>query len=210
MSDADDLAHARDFLAGLDRWYDFCRANQKLTPGQLADSTRFAEDAEQARDILDGLSQHADGTLRVIVRAGEDYKLVRWWVDSLQDRSPGIVRDTKLYWESVRLTVVHARAILEARMPPKQPEAKQPEGAGVSHDPAVDEQAEGIGRGERNRRGRPVDADPKADKRLCQDWQAAKCQGMSRDAFARERGITVQNIIDAQHREKYRRRRDAE
>jgi hypothetical protein len=33
---------------------------------------------------------------------------------------------------------------------------------------------------------------------------------MSRDAFTRERGITVQDLIDAQHREKYRRQRDAE
>lgn len=62
----------------------------------------------------------------------------------------------------------------------------------------------------RGRRGRKLGSDPTADKRLCADWQAAKRQGMCRDAFARERGITVQALIDAQHREKYRRRRDAE
>jgi hypothetical protein len=69
---------------------------------------------------------------------------------------------------------------------------------------------DGIGLPSPKRRGRPADADSKADRRLCEDWKAAKRQGMSRDAFARERGITVQELIDAQHREKYRRRRDAE
>lgn len=62
----------------------------------------------------------------------------------------------------------------------------------------------------RRKRGRPQDADPKADKRLCEDWQAARRQGMTRVAFARERGIAVQDLIAAQHREKYRRCRDAE
>jgi hypothetical protein len=84
------------------------------------------------------------------------------------------------------------------------------EGAGSSNHPAEGEQSEEDGRGGRKRGGRPTDFDPKEDRRLCQDWRAAKRQGMSRDAFARERGITVQALIDAQHREKYRRRRDAE
>jgi hypothetical protein len=52
--------------------------------------------------------------------------------------------------------------------------------------------------------------DPKRDRRLCEGWQSAKRQGMTREAFAREHGITVQDLIDAQHREKYRRTRDAE
>jgi hypothetical protein len=60
------------------------------------------------------------------------------------------------------------------------------------------------------RRGRKADTDANADKRLCQDWQAAKRQGMSRDGFARAHGITVKDLIDAQHREKYRRTRDAD
>jgi hypothetical protein len=61
------------------------------------------------------------------------------------------------------------------------------------------------------RRGRRPDPsiDPINDKRLCEDWQAAKRHGMTRQAFARERGITVQGLIDAQQREKYRRTRDA-
>jgi hypothetical protein len=62
----------------------------------------------------------------------------------------------------------------------------------------------------KKRRGRRTATNPEADRRLCHDWQAAKLQGMSRAAFARERGITVQELIDAQHREKYRRTRDAE
>jgi hypothetical protein len=60
------------------------------------------------------------------------------------------------------------------------------------------------------RRGRRQESDPNVDGRLCEDWKAAKGQGMTRDAFARERGITVQELIDAQHRQKYRRTRDAE
>jgi hypothetical protein len=63
---------------------------------------------------------------------------------------------------------------------------------------------------QKGKRGAPTSSDPKADKRVCVDWKAAKGQGMTRKAFARERGITVQDLIDAQHREKYRRRRDAE
>lgn len=60
------------------------------------------------------------------------------------------------------------------------------------------------------RTGRPRDSDPKADKRLCEAWKAAKRAGTNREEFARERGITVQALVDAQHREKYRRQRDAE
>jgi hypothetical protein len=77
-------------------------------------------------------------------------------------------------------------------------------------DPTETEQPEGSGRRRRRIRGGQQKYDPKADKRLCDNWQAAKRQGMSRDAFAGERGITVQDLIDAQHREKYRRIRDAE
>jgi hypothetical protein len=60
------------------------------------------------------------------------------------------------------------------------------------------------------RRGRPVEMDAKADKRLCADWKAAKGQGMRRADFARARGIKVQDIIAAQDREQYRRKRDEE
>lgn len=77
-------------------------------------------------------------------------------------------------------------------------------------DHAEAKQSEGTEQRRQKKRGRPSDTDPEADKRLCRDWQAAKRQGMPRDAFARERGITVQKLIDAQHREKYRRVRDAE
>ncbi len=62
----------------------------------------------------------------------------------------------------------------------------------------------------KGKRGRKLGSDPMADRRLCEDWQAAKRQGMPREAFARERGITLQDLIDAQGREKYRRQRDAE
>jgi hypothetical protein len=60
------------------------------------------------------------------------------------------------------------------------------------------------------RRGAPESTDPKADRKLCNDWKAAKGQGMTRGAFAREKGILVNDIISAQNREKYRRQRDAE
>jgi hypothetical protein len=68
------------------------------------------------------------------------------------------------------------------------------------------------GKPKRKRRGRRPDPeiDPKRDKRLCADWATAKGTGMSREAFARERGITVQDLIAAQDRQKYRRTRDAE
>jgi hypothetical protein len=65
------------------------------------------------------------------------------------------------------------------------------------------------GTGKRNS-GRPLDTDPKADARLCRDWQAAKASGMRRAEFARARGISVGDLIQAQQREKYRRQRDAE
>lgn len=61
-------------------------------------------------------------------------------------------------------------------------------------------------------RGRKPDPeiDPKADKRLCADWKAAKGQGATRGAFARDKGISVNDLIAAMNREKYRRQRDAE
>jgi hypothetical protein len=68
-------------------------------------------------------------------------------------------------------------------------------------------QVEGTGK---RKSGRPLDTDPKADARLCRDWQAAKASGTTRAEFARERGISVNDLIQAQHREKYRRQRDAE
>ena len=66
------------------------------------------------------------------------------------------------------------------------------------------------GKRKKSRRGRPVDTDPKADKRLCADWKEAKAQGVTRKTFARGRGISVNDIIAALDREKYRRQRDAE
>jgi hypothetical protein len=62
----------------------------------------------------------------------------------------------------------------------------------------------------KRRRGRKPATDPVTDRRLCEDWKVARREGTTREAFARERGIAVQDLIDAQHREKYRRRRDAE
>jgi hypothetical protein len=64
-------------------------------------------------------------------------------------------------------------------------------------------------KGHRGRKPDP-DIDPEQDKRICRDWEAAKRQGASRKTFAEARGITVKDLIDAQHREKYRRTRDAE
>ena len=60
------------------------------------------------------------------------------------------------------------------------------------------------------KRGRKQETDPKEDKRLCRDWNAAKGQGEKREGFTRNRGISINDLIAAQHREKYRRQRDAE
>jgi hypothetical protein len=59
------------------------------------------------------------------------------------------------------------------------------------------------------RAGRPPDPeiDPKVDKKLCEDWQAAKRQGTSRDSFCRTRGIDLPDLIAAQDRERDRRNR---
>jgi hypothetical protein len=196
MSDVDDLAHARDFLADLDRWYDFCRANQNMTPGQLADSTAFPEDAEQARDILDSITQHADGTLRVIVRVGEDYKLVRWWVDNLLDRNPGTVRDTKRYWEGVRLTVEHARVTLELR------------GNGVGLHPRNaegEEQPVEIDKLRRKSRGRPADTDSQLDKRIFDAWKSR--QYKTYEELAATFAMNKREVNQAVDRERKRRKK---
>ncbi len=64
----------------------------------------------------------------------------------------------------------------------------------------------------RGKRGRPLDAeiDPKKDKQLCQQWRDARAAGNTRKAFTSHLGISVQDLIAAQDRERYRRRRDAE
>jgi hypothetical protein len=62
----------------------------------------------------------------------------------------------------------------------------------------------------KRRRGRPIITDPEADKKLCANWNVAKRQGASRTEFCRNHGISVKNLIDAQHREKHRRIADAE
>jgi len=60
------------------------------------------------------------------------------------------------------------------------------------------------------RKGAPKKYDVADDRKLLADWQAAKGQGSTRDIFCRARGITLQDFIDAQDRERYRRTRDAE
>jgi hypothetical protein len=79
----------------------------------------------------------------------------------------------------------------------------------------LDAKAAGTDARPRNRRkttprGAPQTSDPGADKKLLAAWQVAKAQGASREGFCRECGIDVQELIDAQQREKYRRARDAE
>jgi hypothetical protein len=68
-----------------------------------------------------------------------------------------------------------------------------------------------VGGGQRvkpkGRRGRKPHIDPKADKRLCEHWKAAKASGASRDSFCRGRGIKISDLTAAQDREKYRRSR---
>jgi hypothetical protein len=66
------------------------------------------------------------------------------------------------------------------------------------------------GKKQKKRRGPLVKTDAKADAKLCADWKAAKGHGNTREAFARAKGIDVKDLIDAQHRVKYRRQRDAE
>jgi len=60
------------------------------------------------------------------------------------------------------------------------------------------------------RRGAPRLYDEKNDNRLCQDWKAAKGQGTTREVFTRDKGLSVNDLIAAMHRVKYRRIRDAE
>lgn len=77
--------------------------------------------------------------------------------------------------------------------------------------PKVGGQGEGATNKKREKgRGAPKQYCPKADRRLCEDWKAAKAEGMKRKDWTRARGISIQELIDAQHREKYRRKRDAE
>ncbi len=59
-------------------------------------------------------------------------------------------------------------------------------------------------------KGAPRQYDAAADRRLVEDWKAAKSQSESRQSFCRNRGITVSDLIAAQDREKHRRRHDAE
>lgn len=65
-------------------------------------------------------------------------------------------------------------------------------------------------KGNRKKRGAPVTTDEKKDKRLCDDWKAAKKTGSTRASFARDRNIAVNDLIGALDRVKYRRIRDAE
>jgi hypothetical protein len=94
--------------------------------------------------------------------------------------------------------------------PQLQQIALRAEAAGTGPDQARTGQAKE--KKAKRRPGRPKDPalDPAEDKRLCRDWKAAKANGMTRAAFARTRNIKVSDLIAAQDREKYRRRRDAE
>jgi hypothetical protein len=52
--------------------------------------------------------------------------------------------------------------------------------------------------------------DPAADKRLCENWRAAKRKRTTRHDFATAHDMDVNDLIAALDRERYRRRRDAE
>jgi hypothetical protein len=91
----------------------------------------------------------------------------------------------------------------KSTLPPREGETESGDQDGAKQG------AGGKGRRRRGRRPDP-DIDPRKDKRLCADWKAAKGQGENRETFCRERGITVQDLIDAQTRERYRRIRDAQ
>ena len=70
---------------------------------------------------------------------------------------------------------------------------------------------EGTGKAKKSRGRKPYsEIDQKADKRLCADWKAAKREGATRETFARDKGISVNDLIAAMDRERYRERRDAE
>ncbi len=109
---AGELARVNAFLEALNRWMEFCRRNEGLTPCRMADSEMFPEDATEAREILAALDDHAKATLAVVVRYEEDYKLIRWWIET--QRENVFDRKTVAYWEEVRLAVEHAKAKAEA------------------------------------------------------------------------------------------------
>lgn len=44
------------------------------------------------------------------------------------------------------------------------------------------------------KRGRPQNRDPKADEKIFRDWQSAKVEGSSMEAFATGRGITMRQV----------------
>jgi hypothetical protein len=69
---------------------------------------------------------------------------------------------------------------------------------------------QGKGSKRNRKRGRQKVTNPDADRRLLEDWQAARREGATRASFTRDRGITVDDLIKAQDRVEYRRRKGEE
>jgi hypothetical protein len=123
-----DAEALRDFLTALDDWRDFCNQNEGLTPGHLADSEMFPEEAQRAQRILTTLDTNGPAVLRAVIAHAEDYKLVRWWLDAQHSRTPfSISHDLKLYWRGVRGIADHALASAQVLPAPEPAEQVSPE-----------------------------------------------------------------------------------
>jgi hypothetical protein len=186
-------------------WYEELRAKQATYTGAvLANSAEAASRIETHRDLMrvSGEIDQAPGQGRLQLLCEE--------MDPVGGLSAANVVKLR-----ARVCRVKPCGIREADLLTLDEAANVLEGARVEGSPKgspdPDPGAGARRRMPKTRRGRRPDSsiDPRKDKRLCEDWQAAKRQGQSRKAFTQGRGITVQDLIAAQHREKYRRTRDA-
>jgi predicted nucleic acid-binding protein len=207
----DPHAAAKAFFTSLGNWRDLCAEWDGMVPRILAGREPrelhpddFGADnpakwnayeatcqaaADKAALILLEMTAIGPTVVRFVNDHGGDSHLIHKWISS--QANPQDDEWTKRTWDAVRLAVGHALILAEKSVGKSGQKDNRP-------------------RAKKKRRGRPIETDAKSDKRLCADWKAAKGRGMTREAFARARGISPNDLIAAQHREKYRRQRDAE
>jgi hypothetical protein len=187
------------------RWYEELRAKQAAYTGTaLANSAEAASHVDTFRDLMrvSGEIDQAPGQGRLQLLCEE------------MDPGGGL--------SAVNMVKLRARVcrmkpcdIQEADLLALDEAADVLEGtrveASLKGSPVPDRESVARRRNPKTRRGRrpDQDIDPREDRRLCRDWQAAKREGQTRKAFTQGRDLTVQDLIDAQQREKYRRTRDA-
>jgi hypothetical protein len=141
-----------------------------------------------------------DARGRVLGRNGKPIRIIRGNGGSLRTTEPAYINDDYTEAESLSHERARCRDWADACRAASRLLAERAELA----------IADPVQIPKRRKRGPRERYDERADADFVEGWKAAKAAGANRELYCRNRGKTVNDLIAAQDRCKYRRRRDAE